>query len=307
MSGKAALCAGMAAAPMVATGRGCWGRSMGDLRVSAWKRNGKDRLYVNQPDGTTVAWFDRKTGYLKELVNGLRDEILEALAPYLTRPPAPPSTQLPNASQTPLPSKYDLALNEPGAGLRKKLDEVSLGFFHRSMARLLRRRTEADSWRAGLIGERVVARELARLDRHGWRTLHSIPLSEKNDIDHLLIGPGGIFTINTKNHPNMDVWVGDDSVKINHGQGRPYVRKSRAEAVRATGVLQRGCGFPVEVKPLLVFVKPARLKVAPTLHDVRALGERELASFAPLAGVLRPEQVDAVYAVARDQRNWRRA
>ncbi|WP_433889349.1 nuclease-related domain-containing protein [Streptomyces sp. CA-111067] len=283
---------------------------MGELRVSAWKRNGKDRLYVNQPDGTAVAWFDRKTGHLEVLADGLRDAILEALTPYLTRPAVPsqiPSAQVPNVSQTSPPPSYDLALNEPGAGLRRKLEEVSLGPFARSLAWLFRRRTEADSWRAGLVGERVVARELARLNRRGWRTLHSIPLSPTNDIDHLLIGPGGVFTINTKNHPNMAIWVGDDSVTINHGPGRPYVRKSRAEAVRAASVLERGCGFPVEVEPLLVFVKPASIKVAPTLHDVRALGERDLASFAPLAGVLRPDQVDAVYAVARDRRNWVRA
>jgi hypothetical protein len=280
---------------------------MGELRVSAWKRNGKDRLYVNQPDGTAVAWFDRKTGHLEVKVDGLRDATLEALAPYLTRPAAPPETpsaQGPNISQTSPPPSYDLALNEPGAGLRRKLEEVSLGPFARSLAWLFRRRTEADSWRAGLVGERVVARELSRLNRRGWRALHSIPLSPKNDIDHLLIGPGGVFTINAKNHPNMSVWVGDDSVKINHGPGHPYVRKSRAEAVRATHVLQQGCAFPLQVTPLLVFVKPARLDVVPSLDDVRALRERELASFAPLAGVLRPDQVDAVYAVARDRRNW---
>ncbi|MFJ1582077.1 nuclease-related domain-containing protein [Streptomyces sp. NPDC088197] len=285
---------------------------MGELRVSAWKRHGKERLYVNRPDGAAVAWFDQKTGHLEVLPNGSRDEILEALTPYLTRcavSPTPPlSAQGPTVAQTSsLPSAYDLALNEPGASLRAKLAELSPGLFGRSLAWLLRRRTEADSWRSGLVGERVVGRELARLDRHGWRTLHSIPLSPKNDIDHLLIGPGGVFTINTKNYPGMDVWVGDDSVTINRGPGRPHVRKSRAEAVRARDVLQRGCGFPVAVKPLLVFVKPARLDVVPTLHDVRALGERQLASYAPLAGVLLPKQVDAVYAVARDRRNWGRS
>lgn len=34
---------------------------MSDLTVHPWKRHGKDRLYVNLPDGTAVAWADRAT------------------------------------------------------------------------------------------------------------------------------------------------------------------------------------------------------------------------------------------------------
>ncbi|WP_308020072.1 nuclease-related domain-containing protein [Streptomyces sp. SP2-10] len=50
------------------------------------------------------------------------------------------------------------------------------------------------------------------------------------DIDHLLIVPGGVFSINTKHHHKRVVWVGDDSVKVDHGKPAPYARKSRAEA-----------------------------------------------------------------------------
>lgn len=60
--------------------------------------------------------------------------------------------------------------------------------------------------------------ELDRLARRGWRVLHSIPLANNVDVDHLLIGPGGVFSINTKYHHNKVVWVGDDAVKVNHGK-----------------------------------------------------------------------------------------
>lgn len=284
------------------------GRRMGELQVSAWKAHGHDRLYVNRPDGTAVAWFDRKTGHIEVKVVELREAALEALAPYLTRqlPPAPRLAEG-NASQPSLPappSQYDLAQVAPGASLLPQVKKHSPGVLGRAVAWTLRRPTKADSWRRGLAGERVVARELKRLSRQGWYSLHSIMISPTQDIDHLLIGPGGIFTINTKNHPGMDVWVGNDMVKINHGEGHPYVRKSRREAVRVGRILGRGCGFPVEVKALLVFVKPQRLDVAPSLHDVRALCERDLAALGPLSGVLRPEQVERVYSVARDKRNW---
>ncbi|MFF6784538.1 nuclease-related domain-containing protein [Streptomyces sp. NPDC012510] len=31
--------------------------------------------------------------------------------------------------------------------------------------------------------------------RHGWWVLHSIPLPRNVDLDHLLIGPGGVFSV----------------------------------------------------------------------------------------------------------------
>ncbi len=296
---------------------------MSDLQVSAWKRYGHDRLYVNRPDGEKVAWLDRKTGHITFLEDGPHDAALEALAPYLNEephgnsqrartaqhesPPRPPTS--PSVSTMPqlLSPADDLALNRPGEALRAKVRELSPSLLERLIALLLGRRTEADSWRAGLVGERIVAAELRRLYARGWQVLHSIPLPREVDIDHLLIGPGGVFTINTKNHRGKSVWVGDDVVKVNYGAAHPYVRKSRGEAARVARALRKGCGFSVAVTPLLVFVGPTTLNVVPSLHDVRAIRERELAALAPLTGVLRPDQVSSLYAVARDRRTWLQA
>jgi hypothetical protein len=208
----------------------------------------------------------------------------------------------------PLPPEFDLASNRPGEALRRKVDELSPSALGRVLARLLRRRTEADPWRTGLLGERIVGKELGRLARHGWRTLHSIPLPRLNaDIDHLLIGPGGVFTINTKNHRGAKVWVGDDSARVNGGDPRPYTRKIRQEAARVNRVLSARCPFPVQTNALLVFVAPADLTRVPTLHDVRVMRDRELAALAPLTGVLTSAQIETVYAVARDRRSWETA
>jgi hypothetical protein len=153
-----------------------------------------------------------------------------------------------------------------------------------------------------------VAAELARLSRHGWYVLHSIPLPRVGaDIDHLLIGPGGVFTVNAKNHRGRRVWVGDHAVRVDHGTGRPYVRTARREAERAARVLSEACGFPVAVSGVLAFVAPAALRVEPTLRDVRAVRDRELSALAPLSGVLSAAQVERVHRVARDRRVWARA
>jgi hypothetical protein len=60
---------------------------------------------------------------------------------------------------------------------------------------------DAVAWRRGAAGERRTARLLAPLERHGWAVLHdlAVPGSGAN-IDHLVIGPGGVFVIDSKQY-----------------------------------------------------------------------------------------------------------
>jgi hypothetical protein len=57
------------------------------------------------------------------------------------------------------------------------------------------------AWRRGAAGERRTARLLAPLERRGWAVLHdlAIPGTQAN-IDHLVIGPGGVVVIDTKQY-----------------------------------------------------------------------------------------------------------
>jgi Nuclease-related domain len=60
---------------------------------------------------------------------------------------------------------------------------------------------DAVAWRRGATGERRTARLLSQLERHGWAILHdlAVPRSQAN-IDHLVIGPGGVFVIDSKQY-----------------------------------------------------------------------------------------------------------
>jgi hypothetical protein len=68
---------------------------------------------------------------------------------------------------------------------------------------LLRFRSSPDTaaWRRGAAGERRTARLLTPLERRGWAILHdlAIPGTQAN-IDHLVIGPGGVVVIDTKQY-----------------------------------------------------------------------------------------------------------
>jgi hypothetical protein len=205
-------------------------------------------------------------------------------------------------------SSDDLAGNPPGLALQVKLAELTPGFWRALVDRLLRRsRPETESWRKGLAGEQLVATELESLMTRGWRVLHSIPLPRNVDIDHLLIGPGGVFTLNTKNHRGARIWVGDRAATIN-GQAYRYVDRSRAEAKRASAALSDACGFPIAVAGVLVFVEADTLTVEPSLKDVYATHHDLIAAaFEGATGVWPPADVETIYASARRRRTWHAA
>ena len=60
---------------------------------------------------------------------------------------------------------------------------------------------DAVAWQRGAAGERRTARLLSPLERHGWAVLHdlAVPGSRAN-IDHLVVGPGGVFVIDSKHY-----------------------------------------------------------------------------------------------------------
>jgi hypothetical protein len=59
----------------------------------------------------------------------------------------------------------------------------------------------AVAWRQGAAGERRTARLLAPLERHGWAILHDLaPPGSTANLDHLALGPGGVFVIDSKQY-----------------------------------------------------------------------------------------------------------
>ena len=70
---------------------------------------------------------------------------------------------------------------------------------------------QARIWRAGLYGQQIVEKILSSLDNQFY-LINNLSLPFKNcDIDHLIIGPNGIFLIETKNYKGEvsckgDVW-----------------------------------------------------------------------------------------------------
>jgi Nuclease-related domain len=97
---------------------------------------------------------------------------------------------------------------------------------------------DAVAWQRGAAGERRTARLLSQLERHGWAILHdlAVPGSRAN-LDHLTIGPGGVFAIDSKQYRGRLQL--DRSGRLWHGRYllAPTLRTVSFEADQAAQVL----------------------------------------------------------------------
>lgn len=159
-------------------------------------------------------------------------------------------------------------------------------------------------WFQGAVGEITVGQILTRLGPE-WTVLHAVPVGAgASDIDHVVIGPAGVFTLNTKNHAGKDVWVGVRAVYV-AGQKQHYLPHARHEAARAVKRLSAAVGEPVSVTPVLVLIEPKKLTIKQRPADVDVVTERQLLRrLQRRRPVLTPEQVEQITAVAVLPGTW---
>jgi hypothetical protein len=132
----------------------------------------------------------------------------------------------------------------------------------------------SDSFR-GVLGEFAVGRMLSRLDSR-WFVIHAVPVGQRGaDIDHLIVGPAGVFTVNTKNHSGQKVWVAGQNLMV-AGVRCNHIRNSEFEASRAVKLLSKAVGRPVSVRPVIAVLDPQRLDIKSPPTGVEVLRARGL-------------------------------
>jgi hypothetical protein len=175
------------------------------------------------------------------------------------------------------------------------------------LARVLGRHTGERAWRVGVDGEGKVAARLGRLAEKDprWRFLHATEVGSRgSDIDHVVIGPGGVYTLNAKHHPNGHIWVGGDTVLVN-GQRQSYLHSSRHEASRASELLSAACGFPVVAVGVVVPVGAHDVTVKTPPEDVHVVNWMALNRWLrSRCEVLDDATVGAVFDAARRSTTW---
>ena len=164
--------------------------------------------------------------------------------------------------------------------------------------------TDERAYRVGADGEEEVAWRMRKLG-DCWHVLHSVPVGEKDsDIDHVVIGPPGVFTLNTKNHSRKKVWVAEKAFMVS-GQKTNYLRNSRHEAARASKLLTTACGFDVQVEPIIVVIA-AELTIKAQPTDVHVVARKRIGKWLERRpATLSPAAVEAIYEMARRDTTWR--
>lgn len=93
-------------------------------------------------------------------------------------------------------------------------------------------------WEAGAAGEVLVAGRLAELEADGWRILHDVhwPGRPKANIDHVLVGPGGLLVIDSKNWSGR-VAISNDGLYQNGYSRRRFVESAEQQAASIAALL----------------------------------------------------------------------
>jgi hypothetical protein len=157
---------------------------------------------------------------------------------------------------------------------------------------------DAVAWRRGAAGERRTARLLGQLERQGWVVLHdlAVPGSRAN-IDHLVIGPGGVFVIDSKQYRGRLRL--DPTGRLWHGR-YPLGPALRAVSFEADQAAQMLPDTAVVVRPIMA-VHGARVPWGKVVMDgVPVVPAKRLPSMLrALPTVLRPERVAELADQAR--------
>ena len=163
-----------------------------------------------------------------------------------------------------------------------------------------------ERWRntwLGYFGERIVAESLEELKPQGFRIFHDVPAGDaKNpfNIDHVIVGPSGVFAVETKTRRKGRARPGFAEHQIIYdgqvlaypwGEDRHGLDQAARQAAWLQSSLEQLLGQSVRVQPLLTFpgwmvitrapgavtvLNPKQIPAALALRGTPALDERQI-------------------------------
>ena len=120
-------------------------------------------------------------------------------------------------------------MSTAGHGARQQ-EEAARRSVEEAERQLAAARAREQAWSAGADGEEQVAQALAGLEPLGWVVMHDVawPGRPRANLDHVLVGPGGVLVVDTKN------WSGTVTADTDRGlRSNGYRKAKEVQAVEA--------------------------------------------------------------------------
>jgi ssDNA-binding Zn-finger/Zn-ribbon topoisomerase 1 len=156
---------------------------------------------------------------------------------------------------------------------------------------------DISAWKTGADGEDRTARALAELESEGFIVLHDRrkPGSSAN-IDHVIVGPTGVFVVETKSYSGPLSIRGDD-VFVGGRRRTDMVQQARSEADVVKAVLAIA-GDNLPVTPILCIHRAEMPLLKASVQGIPVVNERGLVRvLRRTADVLDPQKVLEVAAL----------
>jgi Nuclease-related domain len=150
-------------------------------------------------------------------------------------------------------------------------------------------------------------RQLARMERSGYRALHSRPIPGSREfIDHFVVGPTGAYAIDSESWDKRLPIRTRNALQLYHG---PFTKKDRLEHARweaqqASNRLTSELGTPVHVRPVLAIYGPKVPWHIATIREVDAFDGGRLRRYLRRNAAMRDraklnaEEIEQIYAAA---------
>lgn len=171
---------------------------------------------------------------------------------------------------------------------------------------VMKRLTAERNCRLGYLGERAVGEALTPLIAGGYRVFHDVPAEAgemKFNVDHVVVGPNGVFAIETKTRRKGRAREGFEAHKVAY-DGRQLIwpwaedsfglKNAEDRARWLTGWLNKMTGLGLAARPMLVL--PGWYVVPKGIGPVLVVNEKML--FATISRgkerILSDEQIDLI-------------
>lgn len=176
---------------------------------------------------------------------------------------------------------------------------VAIGYYAIKIKKSLK---EIKNMRLGRDGEKIVGQSLEKIRMAGYKVFHDIIDTEKRfNIDHIIVGSAGVFTIETKTISKaggvQKIQYDGNNIKIDgFVPDRDPIAQARAQARWLQDFILESTGAEIKVKPVVIypgwFVEPQ-----PKGADVWVLNEKALPSFLRNeTPVLKEDKIDLISA-----------